>query len=335
MDDDDDRTTSLLYCHEDPLLVSTPPPPAAAPPVDGLPSSVPAVEDLDDDEELLLAEYAARQRCYAPSTSYLEHLLMEQQQQQQAASHGVSAARAKAVHYILYAFGRLGLAPATAFNAVNYLDRFLSINCHLRWEAWMVELVSVACLSIACKLDEVTIPSLHHLQMEEVMSHSFRSSTIRDMELTLLKALQWRLACVTPYSFLHLLLPQGCTTSAATASRCTRLLLRSLSETSLLRFDSSVIASSALRCVALQGNQQADISCRISRLIHSECQLDNDTDECFEMMNSLYASFNLNNHQMYSDEQWSPISVIPFQTDGTVNRKLTEAEIDLSQARGK
>jgi hypothetical protein len=33
------------------------------------------------------------------------------------------------------------------------------------WEAWMVELVSVACLSIACKLDEVDIPSLHHLQV--------------------------------------------------------------------------------------------------------------------------------------------------------------------------
>jgi hypothetical protein len=29
------------------------------------------------------------------------------------------------------AVGRLGLAAATAFNAVNYLDRFLSINCHL------------------------------------------------------------------------------------------------------------------------------------------------------------------------------------------------------------
>ncbi|KAL6654464.1 hypothetical protein ACP70R_007929 [Stipagrostis hirtigluma subsp. patula] len=305
MDDDDDRTTSLLYCHEDPLLVATPPPPASSPAAaagDHGPSpSVADVEELDDDEELLLAEYTARQRCYAPSTGYLEHLLMEEEQQPAASSHGVSAARAKAVHYILYAFGRLGLAPGTAFNAVNYLDRFLSINCHLRWEAWMVELVSVACLSIACKLDEVTIPSLHHLQMEEVMSHSFRSSTIRDMELTLLKALQWRLTCVTPYSFLHLLLPHGCTTPAA-SSRCTRLLIRSLS---------ALIAP---------GNQQADIFCRLSRLIHSECPLDKDTDECFEMMNSLCASFNLNNHQMYSDEQWSPISVIPFQTDGTVNR---------------
>ena len=30
------------------------------------------------------------------------------------------------------AFGRLGLTVGTVFNAVNYLDRFLSINCHLQ-----------------------------------------------------------------------------------------------------------------------------------------------------------------------------------------------------------
>lgn len=66
------------------------------------------------------------------------------------------------------------------------------------------------------------------MQMEEVMSHSFLPATVRDMELTLLKALQWRLACVTPYSFLHLLLPLLPHTTATVASRCTRLLVRSL-----------------------------------------------------------------------------------------------------------
>ena len=69
-------------------------------------------------------------------------------------------------------------------------------------------------------------------QMEEVTSHSFRASTIRDMELTLLKALQWRLSCVTPYSYLDLL-PLPTTTAAANRSRCIRLLLRSLSGTLL------------------------------------------------------------------------------------------------------
>ncbi|KAL5666787.1 hypothetical protein ACJX0J_019008, partial [Zea mays] len=201
------------------------------------------------------------------------------------------------------AFGRLGLTVATVFNAVNYLDRFLSINCHLRWEAWMVELVSVACLSIACKLDEVNIPSLHHLQMEEVMSHSFLPATVRDMELTLLKALQWRLACVTPYSFLLPLLNTPPHTAAWT-SRCTRLLIRSLAEPLFIQFDASVIASSALRCVALQDHRHhhhntttTDYgSCIISRLVRPATDTfnalcdgadDDDDDECFMMMKTL------------------------------------------------
>jgi cyclin D7 len=46
-------------------------------------------------------------------------------------------------------------------------------SIHQMWEeAWMVELVSVACLSIACKLDEVNIPSLHDLQVRDCALHA-------------------------------------------------------------------------------------------------------------------------------------------------------------------
>ncbi|CAO2145261.1 unnamed protein product [Urochloa humidicola] len=333
--EDEDGSSLLLYCHEDPLLVSSTP--AAADEDDAatggissvllIPQPAADMEIVGEESSLLLAEeqqelvllehMMSKQGRYAPSRGYLDHLLQEQ-------GADVAAARSKGVHYIIYTFGRLGLAAATAFNAVNYLDRFLSINCHLRWEeAWMVELVSVACLSIACKLDEVNIPSLHDLQMEEVLSHSFRLATVRDMELTLLKALQWRLACVTPYSFLHLLLPITMMTTGCCIT--TRLLLCSLSEPSLLlRFDSSIIAASALRCVVANnsnlGVSSTDI---ISRLIHrQDCPMDKESDECLKMMQALYASRRLLDFD--SEQQWSPVSVVvPFQTHGAttvVNR---------------
>ncbi|CAO1943913.1 unnamed protein product [Urochloa humidicola] len=345
MEDDDGISGLLLYCHEDPLLVSSTPAGGAdeGDAATGGISSVlllpqPAADmEIVREESSLLAEeqqglmlvehMMSKQGCYAPIKGYLDHLLQEQ-------GAGVAAARSKGVHYIVYAFGRLGLAAATAFNAVNYLDRFLSINCHLRWEeAWMVELVSVACLSIACKLDEVNIPSLHDLQMEEVLSHSFRPATVRDMELTLLKALQWRLACVTPYSFLQLLLPT--TTMTTTTTACcitTRLLLCSLAEPSLLlRFDSSVIAASALRCVVANNNNLGVSSTDIiSRrlILRQDCPMDKDRDECLKMMQALYASCRLldldTHHHLHSEQQWSPVSVaIPFQTHGAatvVNR---------------
>ncbi|RCV39790.1 hypothetical protein SETIT_8G251100v2 [Setaria italica] len=301
-----DDASDLLYCDEDPLLVSTPPPadgngggPVAAAAASVVGGDEEELGAAEQEEVLALLEHmVGRQGCYAPSRGYLEHL-----RRQQGAA-GVAAARSRGVHYIIYAFGRLGLAAATAFNAVNYLDRFLSINCHLKWEeAWMVELVSVACLSIACKLDEVNIPSLHDLQMEEVLGHWFRAATVRDMELALLKALQWRLACVTPYSFLQLII-----TTATTARCATRLLIRSLAEPSLLlRFDPSVIAASALRCVNQleQDRHQLLHGDIISRLVRPHCPTDEkDADECLRMMQAIYASCSLD-----FEQQCSPVSV--------------------------
>uniref|UniRef100_A0ACD6AN21 Uncharacterized protein n=1 Tax=Avena sativa TaxID=4498 RepID=A0ACD6AN21_AVESA len=322
--DEESCSSLLLYCDEDPFVddSSTPPPPQPPPPAAIPPSSGGRSSEGDHHHEQqqaadlnhLMSEHKARERCYAPDrpTGYLHRLLHDHL--------GVSGARSKAVRYIIYAFGRLGLAAATAFNAVNYLDRFLSIHCNLSWEVWMAELVSVACLSVACKLDEVTIPSLHDLQMEEVMRHSFRASAIRDVELALLKALQWRLACVTPQSYINLL---PTTTAAATTAAASRLLLRSLSEPSFLRFDASVVAAAALRCVAVPQDHHVHL------IISPLCQLgDDDAEECFKMMKALDTSSDGSsmNHKHTTTEQQllqaSPISVIPFEVaDGvsTVN----------------
>ncbi|XP_015697924.1 putative cyclin-D7-1 [Oryza brachyantha] len=308
MDDDDSSTfNSLLYCDEEPFD-STPPPPEQQ-----QRRQLAVRTPDDDDEEEVMEYYKAKQRSYAPQRDYCFCL----QQQQQQLQHGVSTARLKAVRYIIYAMGRLGLDASTAFNAVNYLDRFLSINCHLRWEEWMVEVVSVACLSLACKLDEVTIPSLHDLQMEEAMGHSFRPSTVGDMELTLLKALRWRLACVTPFSFL---LPAAATAAAAAS----HILLRSLLDPSFLRFDASLLAASALVCTIHP--QPHHLSAHVNRLIHPLRQTDHEVKECFNMMRELNLDLS-NNPGRCTDQLWSPISVVPFQTDGTVNRSAVSRRL--------
>uniref|UniRef100_A0A0D9XVS2 Cyclin-like domain-containing protein n=1 Tax=Leersia perrieri TaxID=77586 RepID=A0A0D9XVS2_9ORYZ len=303
MDEDDTSFSCLLYCDEEPFESLTTPTPSPG---------QQQGDDGEDEEEVMVELYKAKQRLFAPQRDYCSLLLQQQ-------PHGVSSARLKAVRYIIYAMGRLGLEAATAFNAVNYLDRFLSINSHLRWEEWMVEVVSVACLSLACKLDQVNIPSLHDLQMEEVMGHSFRASTIRDMEITLLKALQWRLACVTPFSFLLLLFSKY-------IANASRLLLCSLLDPSFLRFDASLLAASALlTCSTTAPLQQIHhLATRVDRLIHPMSQTDHEVKECFNMMKALYLEDLSNNPGRYSGHQYwrTPISVLnPFRTDcTTVNR---------------
>nr|POF04426.1 putative cyclin-d7-1 [Quercus suber] len=72
-------------------------------------------------------------------------------------------------------------------------------------EHWMLELLSVACLSIASKFSETCTPSLHEIQMEN-LDHSFHPSTIQQMELKLLEALGWRLGSTTAYYYVELLM---------------------------------------------------------------------------------------------------------------------------------
>ncbi|CAL9098172.1 unnamed protein product [Musa textilis] len=176
-----------LLCDEEPFLLSPAPSPRR--------SSAPPPPNADEDRDNSLRDLLEREHQHAPRRGYLDHLRQ---------SSNLSAARTRAVRYIVQVCSRLNLATGTAFSAVNYLDRFISMNCVMRWEEWMVELLSVACLSIASKMDEVSIPSWYDLQMEDP-SHSFAASTIQEMELTILERLDWRLACITPYSYVQVL----------------------------------------------------------------------------------------------------------------------------------
>ncbi|XP_009381631.2 cyclin-D2-1-like isoform X2 [Musa acuminata AAA Group] len=111
-----------------------------------------------------------------------------------------SAARQEAVAWILKVHVYYGFRPLTAYLAVNYLDRFLSSH-RLPQNEWALQLLSVACLSLAAKLEETLLPSLLDLQVEGA-KFIFEPRTILRMELLVLNALNWRLRSVTPFTFI-------------------------------------------------------------------------------------------------------------------------------------
>ncbi|RVW33752.1 putative cyclin-D7-1 [Vitis vinifera] len=132
------------------------------------------------------------------------------------------------------------------------ISRFRVIQWIIKgWKYWMVELLSVACLSVASKFSESFTPSFDEIQMED-LEHSFESSTIQRMELTLLQALGWRLRSTTPYTFAELLLWSIDSLQPhlhqELITRVTDLLLHSLSDSKFLEFRPSVVAVSAIRC---------------------------------------------------------------------------------------
>ncbi|XP_075510185.1 putative cyclin-D7-1 isoform X1 [Primulina tabacum] len=222
------------------------------------------------DFEEVVGIFLEKESSYMPDIGYSKLL---------NSSSLISTARFTAVSSLLKSQRRMNLSPGTVFNAVNYLDRFISMTreCQVNiywfffskfansslvyaiqkilqgWKSWKFELLSTACLSVASKLNESTTFPLHEFQMENSQQDSFSPGLIQQMELTLLKTLAWRMDCSTPFSYIELMI---CSIDSLNKtrlddliSRVTQLLLDAVIDYKFLEFRSSVIAMSAVRCI--------------------------------------------------------------------------------------
>ncbi|XP_078165165.1 cyclin d5;1 isoform X2 [Carex rostrata] len=94
---------------------------------------------------------------------------------------------------------RLGFGLKTAYTAVVYLDRFFLHRIIDRGKAWAVRLLSIACLSLAAKMEENKVITLTDFQFEDYL---FKCNAIQRMELLVLATLQWRMIVITPFAYL-------------------------------------------------------------------------------------------------------------------------------------
>ncbi|KAI0523452.1 hypothetical protein KFK09_005847 [Dendrobium nobile] len=117
---------------------------------------------------------------------------------------------------------------------------------------WPMQLLSVACLSIAAKMEETHVPVLLDLQILEP-KYVFEPRTICRMELLILTVLTWRMRAVTPFDFLPYLaasvLPVD---SSAILSRATNLIISSRRVVDFLIFRPSTIAAAAMLCASVK-----------------------------------------------------------------------------------
>ncbi|KAJ6730293.1 CYCLINS [Salix viminalis] len=110
-------------------------------------------------------------------------------------------ARKEAVDWIAKVHAHFGFGPLCAYLSINYLDRFLSAYELPKGKAWMMQLLAVACLSIAAKMEETDVPLSLDLQVGE-SSFVFEARTIQRMELLVLTTLGWRMQAITPFTFI-------------------------------------------------------------------------------------------------------------------------------------
>ncbi|KAM7265991.1 hypothetical protein ACFE04_003674 [Oxalis oulophora] len=110
-------------------------------------------------------------------------------------------ARKQAIDWMIKVHAHYGFQPLCEYLAINYFDRFLSAYELPKGKAWMMQLLAVASLSIASKMEETVVPLSLDLQVCGA-KFVFEAKTIQTMELLILTTLSWRMQSVTPFSFL-------------------------------------------------------------------------------------------------------------------------------------
>lgn len=111
----------------------------------------------------------------------------------------MKAARTGCVGWIIKTNARFRFSGKTAYVAVTYLDRFLAHRRVDRGKEWALQLLSVACLSLAAKVEERRAPRLLEFRLDK---YDFDSASILRMELLVLGTLKWQMITGTPFSYL-------------------------------------------------------------------------------------------------------------------------------------
>lgn len=170
-------------------------------------------------------------------------------------------ARQDSINWILKVHAHYNFKPVTAILSVNYFDRFLSCNFLPRRNVWAFQLLSVACLSLAAKMEEPQVPLILDLQIFEP-KFVFEPKTVQRMELWVMSILNWRLRAVTPFDFLHHFISDLPSSSAADGddgdghdshrlfSTTSDLILSTTRVIDFLGFPPSTIAAAAVLCAA-------------------------------------------------------------------------------------
>ncbi|KAJ0265964.1 Cyclin-D4-2 [Hirschfeldia incana] len=146
-----------------------------------------------EEEEETIREMIDKERQHSPRDDYLERL--------RSGDLDLNV-RNQALDWICKASEELKFGPVCICLAVNYLDRFLSLHDLPSGKAWAVQLLAVACLSLATKVEETNVPELKHLQVGDPL-FVFEAKHVQRMELLVLNVLKWRLRAVTPCSYIR------------------------------------------------------------------------------------------------------------------------------------
>ncbi|KAH9626247.1 hypothetical protein KSS87_001418 [Heliosperma pusillum] len=285
-------------------------------------------EQNDDDFTTMLE----RESDYLPNLDYLNKLRF---------GDFNLVVRKHAFDWILKAHSYYCFGPISLCLAVNYLDRFFSIKELPKDKAWTVQLLAVACLSIAAKIEETCVPQSIELQVGDP-KYVFEPKTIQRMELLVLDTLQWKMNAITPCSFIDYSLrklsnPNSITdkflfSTTKVVNRSMQLVLCTIKGIDYLEFKPSEIAAAVAICVSAE-IQAVDIDKATSCYIHLE---KGRVLKCVEMVKGMSQNstngVGLGNDSIQERVPQSPIGVLDVRCFSYKSDDLTSSLVGSSSS---
>ncbi|KAK4260167.1 hypothetical protein QN277_003317 [Acacia crassicarpa] len=162
-----------------------------------------------------------------------------------SAAKWLKNARLDAIDWIFSTGAKFGFKFHTIYLSVTYFDRFLSRRSIDEGKDWAIQLLSMACLSLAAKMEEQNVPTLSEFPGKE---YHFEIKVIKKMELLILDSLGWKMGSVTPFAYLQYLVKKFSLQSKPEAiiSRAIDHIMAIVKDISSIDQRPSVIASAAL-----------------------------------------------------------------------------------------
>ncbi|KAL0721510.1 hypothetical protein Bca4012_036109 [Brassica carinata] len=146
------------------------------------------------ESEEFIREMMEKEKQLLPSDDYISRL--------RSGDLDLNVRRRDALNWILKACEEHQFGPMCICLSMNYLDRFLSVHDIPSGNAWAAQLLAVACLSLAAKIEETDVPMLIDLQAGHPQ-FVFEAKSVQRMELLVLNRLEWRLRAITPCSYIR------------------------------------------------------------------------------------------------------------------------------------
>ncbi|WJX89494.1 hypothetical protein P8452_71489 [Trifolium repens] len=238
--------------------------------------------------------------------------------------------RINAIDHIFKIQEKLGFKICTAYLSVTYFDQFLLKQQKQIYEERYVQILSVACLSLAAKMmEERDLPLLFKYITEIYEEQNFvDKQCIGEMEADVFSTMEWELTTVTPFDFLHYFVYLFCPESPPEPliSQAVEHVLTILKDVNLMDHRPSTIALAA----TLMVSYDAALTREIMDLQIGEILLQLNLDRegvffCYHLMQEKCTGrVKLNNPASTLTAQWSYTYVLDHSsvTSSTVMRKL-------------